>query len=130
MDTGALGKVYNDGEVIVRQGDEGHCMYVIQAGEVEVVREGDGAEIALAVLGAGDVFGEMALFDREARSATVRAKGEARVLTLDKRTFLRRVHEDPSVAFRILQRMSHRIRQLNDEIARLNAEVGKLRPGQ
>jgi CRP/FNR family transcriptional regulator len=105
-------------------------MYVIQAGEVEVVREGDGAEIALAVLGAGDVFGEMALFDREARSATVRAKGEARVLTLDKRTFLRRVHEDPSVAFRILQRMSHRIRQLNDEIARLSAEVGKLKPGQ
>jgi len=137
MDTGALGKVHNDGEVIVRQGDEGHCMYVIQAGEVEVVRESDGAEIALAVLGAGDVFGEMALFDREARSATVRAKGEARVLTLDKRTFLRRVHEDPSVAFRILQRMSHRIRQLNDEIARLSAEiarlsaeVGKLKPGQ
>jgi CRP-like cAMP-binding protein len=119
MDTGALGKVYNDRDVIVRQGDEGNCMYVIQAGEVEVVREGDGAEVALAVLGAGDVFGEMALFDREARSATVRAKGEARVLTLDKRTFMRRVHEDPSVAFRILQRMSHRIRQLNEEVARL-----------
>jgi len=125
MDTGALGKVYNDGEVIVRQGDEGNCMYVIQAGEVEVVHEAGGAEVALAVLGAGDVFGEMALFDREARSATVRAKGEARVLTLDKRTFLRRVHEDPSVAFRILQRMSHRIRQLNDEIARLSAEMAR-----
>ena len=100
-------------------------MYVIQAGEVEVVHEAGGAEVALAVLGAGDVFGEMALFDREARSATVRAKGEARVLTLDKRTFLRRVHEDPSVAFRILQRMSHRIRQLNDEIARLSAEMAR-----
>ena len=122
MDAGALGKVFADGNEIVRQGDEGNCMFVIQAGEVEVVRDDGGGEVRLAVLGQGDVFGEMALFDRESRSATVRARGEARVLTLDKKTFLRRVHEDPSVAFRILQRMSHRIRQLNAEIVRLKAD--------
>ena len=125
MDAGALGKVFADGNEIVRQGDEGNCMFVIQAGEVDVVRDDGGGEVHLAVLAQGDVFGEMALFDREARSATVRARGEARVLTLDKKTFLRRVHEDPSVAFRILQRMSHRIRQLNDEIVRLKADCNQ-----
>ena len=122
MGSGDLGKTYGDGEIIIRQGDVGDCMYVIQAGEVEVVREDGDKAVRLAVLGEGDVFGEMALFDRETRSATVRALGEARVLTLDKRTFLRRVHEDPSVAFRIVQRMSHRIRQLNDELVRLKGE--------
>jgi CRP-like cAMP-binding protein len=119
MGTGDLGKTYGDGEVIIRQGDVGDCMYVIQAGQVEVVREDGDQELRLAMLDEGAVFGEMALFDRETRSATVRAVGEARVLTLDKRTFLRRVHEDPSVAFRIVQSMSYRIRQLNDELVRL-----------
>ena len=59
----------------------------------------------------------MAIFEREPRSATVRVKGQAGVLTLDKRAFLRRVHEDPSLAFRILQRMSSRIRTLNQELS-------------
>ena len=119
METGALGKVYLDGETIVRQGDVGDCMYVIQAGQVEVLQEKNDKEVRLAVLGEGDFFGEMALFEREARSATVRALGEVRVLTVDKRTFLRMIHEDPSLAFRIVQKMSQRIRELNTEVVRL-----------
>lgn len=121
MEIGALGKTYHDGEVIVREGEMGDRMFVIQAGRVAVSRRGNGEEIRIAVLEAGDMFGEMALFDRELRSATVRALGEARVLTIDKKGFLRRVHEDPSLAFRILQRMSQRIRDLNAELTRLKA---------
>jgi len=119
METGDLGKVYRDGEVIVRQGEAGDCMYVIQTGQVEALQEKEGKEVRLAVLGDGDVFGEMALFERAARSATVRALGDVRVLTVDKRTFLRRVHEDPSLAFRIMQKMSYRIRELDAELVRL-----------
>lgn len=122
MEHGALGKVYRDGEAIVRQGESGDCMYVIQAGQVEVLQEREGKEIRLSVLDEGDVFGEMALFEREARSATVRALGDARVLTVDKKTFLRRVHEDPSFAFRILQKMSHRIRELDAELVRVKTD--------
>ncbi len=117
--TGSLGKAYQDGELIVRQGEIGDCMYVIQTGKVEVLRQDHGRSVNLAVLGEGDIFGEMALFEQEVRSATVRAKGEAWVLTLDKRTFLRRVHEDPSLVYRILQRMSHRIRELNSKLGQL-----------
>jgi CRP/FNR family cyclic AMP-dependent transcriptional regulator len=119
MEAGALGREYADQEVVCRQGERGDCMYVIQAGRAEVLLQEAGAEVVVGELTAGDIFGEMAIFEREPRSATVRVKGQARVLTLDKRAFLRRVHEDPSLAFRILQRMSFRIRTMNQELSRL-----------
>lgn len=116
---GELGKTYPDGTKITIQGEIGDCMCVILKGRAEVVLEREGRELRLSVLEPGDVFGEMSLFTRAPRSATVRALGEARVLTIDKRGFLKRVHEDPSLAFRILQKMSLRISALNDELARL-----------
>jgi CRP/FNR family cyclic AMP-dependent transcriptional regulator len=122
MTISSLGKIYQDGEIIICEGEEGNCMYVIQEGEVEVVILGeDGKEIRLAVRREGDFFGEMAIFDRDVRSATVRALGEARVLTVDKKNFMRRVHEDPSLAFRLVETMSRRIRELGEEVARLQA---------
>lgn len=113
-----LGREYADGEVICRQGDPGRYMYVIQAGRAAVVRQEDGAEVVITELGAGDTFGEMAIVDRAPRSATIRANGPVRVLALDKRTFLRGVHEDPSLAYVILQAMSRRIRALTEELSR------------
>jgi len=113
-----LGKLFRDGEMIVRQGEAGDCMYVIQSGEVEVLRRDGVQEFCLATLGSGDFFGEMALFEREVRSASVRAIGEVWVLTLEKKTFLRRIHEDPGLVFKILERMSQRIRKLNDALVR------------
>lgn len=117
MESNELGKTYAEGEVIFRQGESGSQMYVIQDGKVEVVLVKDGQETILTVLGGGDFFGEMALFDNEVRSATVRALGKARVLSVDKRNLMRRVHEDPSLAYRIIQGMSQRIRELNAEVA-------------
>ena len=119
MRLGALGKTYEDGQYITKQGESGQCMYIIQQGCVEVVVEGREGEVVLSRLETGDVFGEMALFTGEPRSASVRAQGSARVLTVDKRGFLRRIHEDPSLAFRILQRMSERIQALDEEVVRL-----------
>ena len=117
--TGALGKLYQDGEAIVRQGEVGDCMYVIQEGQVEVVVEKDGEEVHLMVLDTGELFGEMAIVEREVRMATVRALGPTRVLTVDQKNFLRRIHEDPSLAWRVVQTMSRRIRELAAEVARL-----------
>jgi CRP/FNR family cyclic AMP-dependent transcriptional regulator len=117
MGKGALGKVYADGEAIVRQGAVGDCMYVVQSGRVEVVQMTDLGQQHLAFLETGDFFGEMAVFERETRSATVRASGEARVLKVDKKTLLRRIKEDPLLAVNLLQTMSHRIRDLNAEVA-------------
>jgi CRP-like cAMP-binding protein len=107
------------GKVIIRQGKVGDCMYVIQEGQVEVIVEQDSEEVRLAVRGKGDFFGEMAIFDQEVRSATIRALGQVRVLTVDRRNFLRRIQADPTLAFRIVEGMSRRIRELDDEVARL-----------
>ena len=122
MATAALGRVYHDGEVVVRQGGRDGCMHVVQEGRVEILVEKDGREVCLAVRGAGEVIGEMAIFDRTHHSATVRALGEARILTVDKKGFLRRVQEDPSLAFHILQTMSNRIRDLSEKLARYQGQ--------
>lgn len=122
-ETGSLGNIYGDGEPIVRQGEAGNCMYEIQDGKVEVVREEGGRRIHLSVLGAGDFFGEMALFEHTNRSASVRACGKARVLAIDKKTFFGRVAEDPSLAFRILEKMSGRIRRLDQELTELKKKA-------
>jgi CRP-like cAMP-binding protein len=117
METGGLGKTYNDGEVIIKQGDSGNCMYVIQSGEVEVIRDNNGREVRLALRKEGDFFGEMALFSQELRSATIRALGVARILTVDRKNLLKSIQKDPSLAFRIIETLSKRIRDLSEEIA-------------
>ena len=119
MVSGALGKTYRDGEEIIRQGNTGESMYVVQSGRVEVVQKADnGGMQHLAYLEAGSFFGGMSGFEKEVRSATVRATGEARVLKIDKKTLLRRIREDPLLAVNLLKTMSHRIRSLNAEMSR------------
>jgi CRP/FNR family cyclic AMP-dependent transcriptional regulator len=125
MQDGRLGKHYSPGTVICQQGDKGDEMFVIQAGSVEVIREtADGSEIKLGEMGEGAVFGEMSIFTKAPRAATVRATSDARILTLDRRGFLRRVHEDPSLAFNILETLSVRIGELNNRVEALQASQG------
>lgn len=114
----SLGKEYKEGELIVRQGEMGDCMFVIQEGEVEAVAEADGRELRLRKMGVNEFFGEMALFEQETRTATVRTLAPTRVLTIDKKNLLRGIHEDPSLAYRIVETMSHRIRDLTDRLAK------------
>jgi CRP-like cAMP-binding protein len=99
-------------------------MYVVQEGEVEVFFESEGREIRLAILGEGEFIGEMAVFENEVRSANVRAHGQARLITVDKKNFLLRVHQDPSIAYRMVQKLSHRIREMNEELARVRGYQG------
>jgi len=107
---GDLGRLYKDGEIVIREGEVGDSLFVIQSGEVEILTWQGGEDVLLRVAGPDELIGEMALFEHQVRSATVRARGPAHVLTLDRRNFLRRINEDPSLAFRILEVMSHRVR--------------------
>jgi CRP/FNR family transcriptional regulator len=123
MGKGVLGRVYQNGEITTRQGDVGENKFVIQEGQVEVILDKDGEETLLRVAQVGEFMGEMAIFDRKVRSATLRALGEARVLTIDKKNFQKRIHKGPSLAFRLVQTMSRRVRELGDELARLKRNV-------
>ena len=123
MSEAALGRFYADGEIVARQGDDGDCMFVVQDGEVEIVADNDGAEVVLRSAGRNEILGEMAIFEHQPRSATIRARGQVRILTLDKRNFLRRINEDPSLAFRMIETMSHRVRDLSREVVELQAAL-------
>lgn len=120
-------RTYRNGEVIVRKGDEVDCMYLVQSGEVVVFLERVCDDVAEAPIGArhltvlrsGESFGEMCLFAKRPSSATLVARGTARVVQIDNRGFLMRVHEDPTIALRILRKLSERICSLSDEVQRL-----------
>ncbi len=112
-----LGKQYEKGDVVFHRGDDGDCMYVVQQGEVEAIAETDDGELRLRTMGPTEFFGEMALFENEVRTATVRATKPTRLLTVDKKNFMRGIHEDPSLAFRVVQTMASRIRDLTDRLA-------------
>jgi CRP-like cAMP-binding protein len=119
MSAGDLGEAYADGDIIICEGEVGSCMYVVQEGQVEVFVDNGEEEIQLNILEPGAFFGEMALFDKDVRSASVRALGPARVLTVDKKNLMRRVHEDPALAFRLVETMSNRIRRQTAMIKQL-----------
>ena len=108
-----LGRQYENGEVIIKQGEFGDCIYVIQQGRVEVIDESGEKEVKLAELGEKEFFGEMGLFEKDVRSATIRSIGRTKVLTIDKRNFYQTVQKDPSIAYRLLERMSYRLRETN-----------------
>ena len=113
MKSGAMGKVYYTGEIIISEGDPGDSMYVIQEGTVEVIQMVNQKSIHLAFLQEGDFFGEIGMFVDGVRSATVRAMGKVRILTIDKKNFLRRIHEDPSFAYNVIKNLAERINRMN-----------------
>ena len=116
MVNNTLGRLYKDGETIIQKGTTGDCVYVIQSGKVEVIDEINGKEIKVAELSEKEFFGEMALFEKDVRSCTVRALGDAKVLTLDKKNFYKTIQQDPSIAFRLLEKMSKRLRDTNKRL--------------
>jgi CRP-like cAMP-binding protein len=126
MKEGELGKIYTDGEIIFREGSTGDAMYVIQSGRVRITKKTASEEITIATLDSGEIFGEMALFDRLPRSATAVASGEARVLSIDKKKLFSTISRDPTLVFKIIESMSARIRRLDEEVAKVkkhNAEA-------
>lgn len=116
MDTGALGKAYQGGEFIFQQGDAEECMYVVLEGKVELLVKRDGAEVSLGLRRKGDFLGESALFVGEIRSSSARAHGPANVLTIDRRTFLRHIQQDPTLAFRLVETLTQRIKELDQDV--------------
>jgi CRP/FNR family cyclic AMP-dependent transcriptional regulator len=111
-----LGRLYRNDEVIIKQGDQGDCLYVVQEGKVGVYDESGELEIKIAELGETEFFGEMGLFEKDVRSCTVRAIGEAKVMTIDKRNFYKTIQKDPSLAYRLLEKMSNRLRETNKKL--------------
>ena len=80
-------QTYQAGDRIFKEGDEGNMAYIVQSGEVEIVKEIDRVETVLGTVGQGGIFGEMALIDDQPRMATARAASGATLIVIDRTMF-------------------------------------------
>lgn len=113
----AVPRSYERGEVIFPEGSQGDVMYVIREGRVIIKREhAGGRTIALTEMGPGDLFGELAIFDKEARSATAECVEPTKVVALTSGDVTRVLHRNPDIAVKLLQQLSRRIRAANSRI--------------
>ncbi len=101
-----------DGNVIVSQGDAADAFFVITSGKARVER--DGREVAS--LGAGDYFGELALFDPAPRNATVSATGSVSLVALSRSAFRQALDEMPAIRDALLHGMAQRLHELDQRV--------------
>src|SRR4051794_4234979 len=105
--------------VIFREGDDSDTCYIVRGGHARAVREhGEGRHITLAQFGPGDIFGELAMFDDERRSATVEAVDDLEaiaVLGADMRPLMRR---HPDISVKLVIALGRRLREANERLAR------------
>ncbi len=105
-------------KVLFRAGDAGDAMYIIERGKVRIsVEATDGRELTLTELGQGDFFGELALLDRQPRSANATVSEESRLAVLSREHFLSFMRSKPNVALEMLTALAHRLRR-TDELLR------------
>lgn len=102
------------GRVIFRQGEEGDCAYFIQSGEVDVIRQENGAPRVFATLSKGQYFGEMALISDAPRNATVRAVTSTRLAVLGKQNFLTMLKLMPHSQEDIMKTVSSRAMKISE----------------
>ena len=107
-------KHFNAEEVVFREGELGHELYIIQEGSVDVIK-GQGVEATtLATLEKGALFGEMALIDQSPRSATIKAVSNTKLSIINKVTFAQMMKALPSWLYGIIAIIASRLRQVNE----------------
>jgi CRP-like cAMP-binding protein len=113
----AVPRTFQRGEVIFQEGTQGDVLYVIRSGRVLIKREHTGGRtIALAEMGAGDMFGELAVFDKEVRSATVECIEPVKAVALTSGDVSRVLTRNPEIAVKVIQALSRRLREANSRI--------------
>lgn len=109
---------FGAGQVIFHHGDPGGLLYIISKGKVKITYSTpEGQEATLAILGAGDFFGELALLDDSPRSASAEAMETTDTLTLHREDFRRYLGSNPDFALHVLQSMARNIRRLNSQLS-------------
>ncbi len=107
---------YAEGEKIFEQGDPSEYVYRIVSGEVEVYAQLDGKQIVLGSAGEGELLGEMGIIEGRERSASVRAVGPVEAQQLERWEFFRLISEDTHAAFRLIERLSDRLRDVTSRL--------------
>jgi CRP/FNR family transcriptional regulator len=115
----AVPRAFDSGQVVFREGDASDTCYIVRSGSARAVREHpDGRTITLAMFGPGDIFGELAMFEDERRSATVEAMQPAEVVALLGPDMRRLMVEHPQISIRLVIALGRRLRETNERLTR------------
>ena len=108
------------GSVLFAEGDDGDHLYVILEGKLKLgTSSGDGRENLLSILGPGDMFGELSLFDPGPRTSTATAVTDAKLLSLSHKNLIPWLAVNPAVALNLLARLAQRLRRTNEAVGDL-----------
>ncbi len=108
-------RVLKPGEVLFKENDVGDEMYFIRKGKIKIFKEINGNERVLAVLSEGDFFGEMAVIDGSARSASAAAVEETELIIIDKDRFMEQINENPLIGY-VIETLTKRLRNCDERI--------------
>jgi CRP/FNR family transcriptional regulator len=115
----AVPRQFVAGEVVFREGDESNTCYIVRHGRARAVREHpDGRSITLANFGPGDIFGELAMFDDERRSATIETLADTEAIAILGGDMRRLLAEHADIAVKLLASLGRRLRETNERLAR------------
>ena len=108
---------YRAGERLFEKGDDGDAAYVVINGEVDVLVPTDQGEASVAVLGAREIFGEMAVLCNQPRSTAIAARSDLMVLRLDRSVIMKLLHEFPGIALEFIRVLAGRLEATSRELA-------------
>src|SRR3954464_147386 len=115
----AVPRRFAAGQVIFREGDASDTCYVVRTGHTRALRENtDGRMIALAHFGPGDIFGELAMFDDERRSATVETLDAVEAVAVAGSDMRRLLRDPPDIAVKLVMALGRRLRDANERLSR------------
>ncbi len=115
----AVPREFEPGQVVFREGDSSDTCYIVRSGRARAVREHpDGRTITLATFGPGDIFGELAMFEDERRSATVEALEPTVAVAVLGPDMRRLMNEHPGIAMRLAIALGRRLRESNERLSR------------
>jgi CRP-like cAMP-binding protein len=115
----AVPRTFEQGEIVFRKGDESDTCYVVRSGRARATREHpDGRTITLASFGPGDIFGELAMFEDERRSATIETLEPTTVVAILGPDMRRLMATHPMISMRLAIALGRRLRESNERLAR------------
>lgn len=115
----AVPRSFDPGQIVFREGDASDTCYIVRSGRARAIREhGDGRTITLATFGPGDIFGELAMFEDELRSATVEAVQHTSVVAVLGPDMRRLMVEHSEISMRLVVALGRRLRETNDRLAK------------
>lgn len=108
------------GQSLFKEGDDGDHLFIVSSGKVKLgTKSPDGRENLLMILGPGDMFGDLSLFDSGPRTATATAVTETKLLSLGQDKVIPWVKEHPEVSLHLLARLASRLRRTNEVVGDL-----------